>query len=147
MKYLIIIYIALGLVLSVVVGIEYNDTGDEMLATYYGSPFVFVQKSLGSSMEYYYSISGLILNVIVWSTFLFLINLLIEKSKLNEIFKYVYFSVIGLFLLFSTLSIGFESIMFNNRFEKDFTYWYWNIDEQAEEWGTTYEGKFVTFKK
>ena len=29
-----------------------------MFPTYYGSPFVFKDKSLGSSMEYYYSISG-----------------------------------------------------------------------------------------
>tara|TARA_R110002072_G_C7889104_1_gene528677 strand:- start:841 stop:1284 length:444 start_codon:yes stop_codon:yes gene_type:complete len=147
MKYLIIIYIALGLVLSVVVGIEYTDTGSEMLATYYGSPFVFAQKSLGSSMEYYYSISGLILNILIWSTFLYVINLLIEKYKLNEIFKYVYFSIVGLLMLFSTFCIIIEYSMFDNRFEKDFTYWYWNIDEKAEEWGTTYEGRFVSLKK
>ena len=60
MKYLIIPYIALGLVLSLAIGIEYNCEGHEMFPIYYGCPFVFMKKSLGSSMEYYYSISGLL---------------------------------------------------------------------------------------
>ena len=55
-KFLIIPYVALGLVFSLVFGIEYDCVGKEMFPTYYGNPFVFKQKSLGSSMEYYFSI-------------------------------------------------------------------------------------------
>ena len=66
MTYAIIPYVALGLILSLTIGIEYNCEGQEMFPTYYGSPFAFKQKSLGSSMEYFYSIAGLILNVFVF---------------------------------------------------------------------------------
>ena len=88
MKFIIIPYIALGLVLSVAIGIEYNFIGEEMMPTYWGSPFVYKQESLGSSLERYYSISGLVLNILVWSIVLFFIDKGIRRIKLikkNEI--------------------------------------------------------------
>ena len=51
MKFVLIPYIALGFILSLVLGIEYNCDGQEMFPTYYSSPFIFKQTSLGSSME------------------------------------------------------------------------------------------------
>ena len=69
MKYFIIPFIALGLSLSMVYGVEYECEGSEPFSIYYGSPFLFKKSSLGSSMEYFYSISGLLLNVLVWSVF------------------------------------------------------------------------------
>ncbi len=82
MKFVIIPYIALGFVLSVIIGIEYNFKGEEMMPTYWGSPFVYKQESLGSSLERYYSISGLILNVIIWSIVLFFIDQRIKRINL-----------------------------------------------------------------
>ncbi len=79
MKYIIIPYVALGLVLSLVLGIEYNFTGQEMFPDFYGSPFVFKRESLGSSMEYFYSISGLVMCTLTWSVFLFVIDIIIRR--------------------------------------------------------------------
>lgn len=41
MKFIILPYIALGFVLSLVIGIEYKCVGTEMFPDFYGSPFVF----------------------------------------------------------------------------------------------------------
>ena len=49
-----------------VIGFEYGSDYDDLLPTYYASPFIFKQNSLASSMEYFYSISGLALNSIIW---------------------------------------------------------------------------------
>lgn len=81
MKFIIIPYIALGMVLSVVIGIEYSFVGKETMPTYWGSPFVYKQESIGSSLDRYYNISGLILNVTIWSIFLFFIDRGIKRVK------------------------------------------------------------------
>jgi hypothetical protein len=87
MKYAIVPFIALGLTLSLIFGIKYNYEGTEAFPTYYGSPFVFKKESLGSSMEYFFSISGLFLNVLIWSFLLFVFHHLI--SKLIKKFSYM----------------------------------------------------------
>jgi hypothetical protein len=93
MKYIIIPYIALGLISSLVIGIEYNCEGQEMFPTFFGSPFVFKKESLGNSMEYVYSISGIIINVLTWSVALFMvhstINRLIQKIQKKKVDNYV----------------------------------------------------------
>lgn len=127
MKYAIIPYLALGLILSLSIGIEYNCEGQEMFPTYYGSPFVFKRKSLGSSMEYFYSISGLILNVIVWSSFLFIIDKVIQTiiGKLSSPMWIciTYKIIIGLMIVFTTLNIAIDSIMIGRGFDKRLNYW------------------------
>lgn len=147
MKFVIIPYIALGLVLSVVLGIEYNFVGEEMMPTYWGSPFVYKQESLGSSFERYYSISGLVLNMTLWSVFLFFIDKGIRRINQTKQFKVVYKIVIGFFIVFTTINVLFDYSLIGYGFEKDFNYWYWDIDKVAEDWGGKYEGEITTFKK
>ncbi|MCB0649062.1 MAG: hypothetical protein KDC49_20470 [Saprospiraceae bacterium] len=151
MKYAIIPYIALGLILSLAIGIEFNCVGQEMFPTYYGSPFVFKEESPGSSMEYFYSISGLMLNVLVWSTFLFFIDKMIQAiiGKLSRP-KWIgisYKIIIGLMIVFTTLNIAIDSIMIGRGFDKGLNYWYWDMDKEAKDWGMTCKGEVITFRK
>lgn len=151
MKYVIIPYIALGLILSLAIGIEYNCEGQEMFPTYYGSPFVFKRKSLGSSMEYFYSVSGLIINVLVWSCALFFIDKSIQnnikKVSKPKLIRISYNSIISLIIAFTTLNIGMDSVMIGRGFKEGRNYWYWNVDKEAKDWGMTCEGKIITFRK
>jgi len=151
MKYVIIPYVALGLILSLSIGIKYNCEGQEMFSTYYGSPFVFKQKSLGSSMEYFYNISGLILNVLVWSSFLFIIEKLIKTiiGNLNspKWIRISYKIIIGLMIAFTTLTIVIESITIGRGFDKGSNYWYSNMDKEAKDWGMTCKGEIILFRK
>ena len=151
MKYVIIPYIALGLVLSLTIGVEYNCVGQEMFPEYYGSPFVFKQKSLGSSMEYFYSISGLILNIAVWSILIILIRLvilkLIKKIGENKIINKIYKGVIVVLIGFTTLNIAIDSVMIGRGFEKGFNYWNMDLDKEAKDWGMECEGEWIVFKK
>jgi hypothetical protein len=151
MKLLIILYIALGLVLSLAAGIEYKCEGPEMFSDYYGSPFIFKQKSLGSSMEYFYSISGLALNIMIWSGVLFLIDRVIQKFIKNESkwrwANISYKVIIALMMAFTTLDIAVDSIMIGHGFEERSNYWYWNVDKEAKAWGVTCSGELVFLRK
>ncbi|PXY44296.1 hypothetical protein [Flavobacterium hydrophilum] len=151
MKYLIIPYIALGLVLSLAIGIEYHCEGPEMFPDYYGSPFVFKQKSLGSSMEYFYSISGVLLNVVIWSLALFIIHAgvknLIRKMSRPKWIRFSYNILIGFLIVFTTLNIWIDSVMIGRGFEEGQNYWYWNIDKEAQDWGMSCEGKVILFRE
>jgi hypothetical protein len=119
MKFVIIPYIALGLVLSLALGIEYNCEGQEMFPTYFGSPFVFKQNSIGSSMEYFYSISGLTLNILTWSIFLYLVEKAINRINKIIAFKIGYRVVIGLLIVFSTLNVIMDSVMIRRGFNRN----------------------------
>ncbi len=146
MKFVIISYVALGLVLSGAIGIEYNCAGIEIFPTYYGSPFVFKQNSLGSSMEHFYSISGLFLNTLTWSLVLYFIHNRIKRIKRTKSFIIGFKVIIGLLIAFSTLQIAMDSIMIGRGFDQNLNYWYWDIDQAAEDWGVTCEGELVTVK-
>lgn len=144
MKYLIICFIALGFILSSVINIEYNCIGTEMFPKYYGSPFVYKQDSLASSLESFYSIFGLVLNIAIWSVSLYFIHLLIQKllSKINiELVNYFYKSSIILLLCISTLMIYMSIGLKGNGFNKNTNYWYFDIDQEAKDWGMQCEGK------
>lgn len=147
MKYIIIPYIALGLVLSLAIGIEYSCVGYERFPTYYGSPIVFKQESLASSMEYFYSISGLIINILIWSSALFLIDTLIKKISKPKLVRILYTTTICIMIVFTTLNIAIDWITHGNGFSKDLNYWYWDMDKDAKDWGMTCEGKVVLLGK
>jgi hypothetical protein len=150
MKLILIPYIALGLVLSLVIGVEYNCVGDDIFSKHYGSPFVFKQKSLATSMEYYFSISGLILNMLIWSVLLymlhFLVTRLIKKSKNSNLLKTVYKILVALSIIFATFNIALETILIGNGFNENSNYWYFNIDKKAADWGMKCEGEWLFFK-
>ena len=150
MKYLVTPYIALGLVLSMTIGIEYNCIGQEVFPTYYGSPFVFKQKSLGSSMEYYYSISGLVLNILTWSLILAVIDLVIKSLKRKVKWRWVgvsYRAIIGIFILFTTFNIVIDCVMIGHGFGEGLNYWYWDLSNKANEWGVICDGEIIALKK
>jgi hypothetical protein len=150
MKYLIIPYISLGFVLSIAIGIEYNCTGKAMFPTFYGSPFVFKKESLGSSMEYFYNILGLMMCVLTWSILLYIINKAIKrliKEIENKWVNILYKIVIGIMIAFTTLNVAMDSVTIGRGFEKGFNYWYWDIDKEAENWGMTCKGELMFFRK
>ncbi len=151
MKYIKILYIALGLVSSLAIGIEYDCKGQEVFPIYYGSPFVFKQTSLGSSMQYYYSVSGLLLNVLIWGFVLLLINTfvltLIKKTSAPKWIYIVYRKIGVLLLVFSTLNIILDLMMIGRGFDKSLNYWYWDLNTEAKSWGVVCEGEVIFFSK
>ena len=151
MKYIIIPYVALGLVLSLVLGIEYNFTGQEMFPDFYGSPFVFKRESLGSSMEYFYSISGLVMCTLTWSVFLFVIDIIIRRLtrsvKNKKLVSITYKLIITVMIVFTTLNIAVNFVMLGHGFREGCNYWYWNMDREAKDWGMTCESKLIIFEK
>jgi hypothetical protein len=149
MKYVIIVYIALGFVLSMTVGIVYYCEGHEMYPEYFGSPFIFTRKSLGSSMTYYYSISGLILNIAIWSLVILFLRVailkLIHRTGDNKSLKKIYRGIVVVLIAFTTLSVATSYIMLGHGFEEGFNYWYMDLDKEAERWGVNCEGKWEMF--
>ena len=146
MKYIIIPIIALGFTLGSLFGVEYTCQGREMFPNYYGSPFVFMQESLGSSMEYFYSISGIVLNVIIWSIPLFALHYLINKiinltcnPKLARVF---YYSIVDVLVLFSAVTLFFAFGTLGRGFDENSNYWYFNMDKEATIWGVQCEGEW-----
>jgi hypothetical protein len=139
-------FIALGLTLSLIFGIEYKCEGQEMFPTYYGSPFVFKMTSLGSSMEYYYSIFGLLLNMITWSMLLVLIRYgilkLIEVSSYKKTINVSYKVITGLLLVFTMLNIFIAYAGTDLHFDENSNYWYWNLDKEAQNWGMICDGEW-----
>jgi hypothetical protein len=147
MKFVIIPYIALGFVLSLAIGIEYNCKGQEMFPTYYGSPFVFKQKSLGSSMEYFYSISGLILNVLTWSVVLYFLDKGIQRFNKKKPIRVWYKFILGLLIVFTTLNVAVDSKMLGRGFNENLNYWYWNLANEAKIWEVKCEGELIILMK
>lgn len=149
-RFVIIIYISLGLVFSTLLGIEYNCGGPEMFMPYFGNPFVFKKLSPGASMTYYYGISGLVLNVAFWSSVLLvihnivikLINRLEKKKNVNIVRRGIVFVLI----CYSTLNIYIESVMIGSGFEKELNYWYINMDKEAQNWGVECEGELTILR-
>lgn len=140
LKYILIFYIAFGCVLSSLIAIEYNCEGQEAFPTYYGSPFIFKQKSMASSMEYFYSVGGLLLNGAVWSLALYLIDKFVRSLIKTRFVRIVYNSATSLLVLFSTLSIILQSTCVGKGFEPGQNYWYWNFDQEAQQWGMQCKG-------
>ncbi len=150
MNYFILSYIALGFVFSLVIGIEYTCVGEEKFPEFYGSPFIFKEKSLATSMEYYYSVSGLFFNVIVWSVLLFVLQYgfhrILKKVWNTKVVTIGRKIVTAILIVFATLSIGVETVFLGGSFKKGQNYWYINMNEQAKNWGMSCEGKYY-FRK
>ena len=147
MKYIIITYIALGLVLSLSIGIQYTFEGQEVFPTYYGSPFIFKQKSLGSSMEYFYSVTGLFFNVIIWSIPVTLIYAGIKKIKRQKLKKTIVVISSVILCIFTTLNLAIDKVMLGSGFKPNLNYWYWNVDKEAKDYKVKSKSKTVFFKK
>jgi hypothetical protein len=149
MKYVIIPFIALGLSMAMVYGVEYDCEGPEPFSTYYGSPFLFKKSSLGSSMEYFYSISGLLLNWALWSVVLYLLRfgfkIVLELTRFNMYLHLMYkITVLGL-LVFSILNLVVFSIELARGFAPNMNYWYWNFDQEVRDYGMQCTGTWQFF--
>ncbi len=147
----IIVYIALGMVLSLAFGVEYDCVGSELFSQYYGSPFVFMRQSLASSLEFNYSILGLILNVLLWSVLIFFIRnqafRILSKSKVKSKNIIVLYNLLGVFLIgFSSVIITSHLIFLENSFSENSNYWYFGLDAAAEKWGLECDCKPILFK-
>lgn len=151
MKYIIIPFIALGFVLSSLIGVGYycNDWG--MTPEYFGSPFIFKQKSLGSSLTYFYSVSGLLLNIAIWCVPIFLIRklflVIILKKDKGSLINKIYKALIVLLMIFTTLNIAFDYITLGSGFEKGRNYWYISLDEETSNWEVDCRGEWIMIKK
>jgi len=150
LKYFLIPFIALGIGLSLILGTEYTCSGaDEMLPNYYGHPFIFKHNSSATSLEYQFSLVGIILNTAFWSILIMILRLLvlrlIKLSNHNKILLNIYkvskglVSLFTIFILFSTILIEMDSDINNIDF-------YWSIDKEALEWGCAYQAKLMIFK-
>lgn len=132
LKFLFIPTIALGLTLTGFFGITYNCPGDGPDEVYFGSPFIFKEKSLASSMEYFYCISGLLLNWIIWSGILIIFRFGIIKLSDRVFFKkqfLIFYKIIAVvFFVFSTFIIFIE-YQFN---KINFNEAYWSIDPKEK---------------
>jgi hypothetical protein len=139
MKYVIIPFIALGLSLSMVYGVEYECEGSEPFSIYYGSPFLFKKSSLGSSMEYFYSISGIFLNVVVWSVLLFLLRfgfkIVLELARYHTVLKIVFQVAVVALVIFTIMNLFIFSLELGKGFAPDLNYWYWNFDQEVRDYG------------
>jgi hypothetical protein len=123
--------------LSGIIGLGYPCDGYEFIH-YYGSPFIYKKASLGSSMTYYYSISGLLANSVLWITALYFIRWLALKTlgKLANNFTLKLIGILGLIVLvaLSSLVISFSYITTDSRFEPEFNYWYIDLGSEEERW-------------
>ena len=117
-----------------------------MFPVYYGSPFVFKMKSLGSTMEYYYSVSGTVLNVVIWSILIAIVRYAIltlsEKVRKNITYKIIYKTLVGALLVFSFLNISVAYLGLGKGFNENLNYWHWNLNQEANDWGVKCDGEW-----
>jgi hypothetical protein len=120
-----------------------------MFPEYTGSPFIFRQKSLGSSMTHYYSVSGLIVDVAIWASVLlairFTILQLIERTRNNKTLNNILKGIVGMLIVFTTLNIVINYMMLGRGFDEDSNYWYFDLDNNAKNWGVQCQGKWGMF--
>jgi hypothetical protein len=97
-------------------------------------------------MEYYYSISGLFLNCLVWSLIITIVRYgflkLIELRANQKPLKTVYKTLVGFLLVFSFLSIFISYIGLGQEFGEGLNYWSWDLEKKASDWGMECEGKW-----
>ena len=119
-----------------------------MVPEFYGSPLVFKQTSLGSSLTYYFSVSGLLINLSMWTVVVAAIRKLILKfingRPKNTWLKRLYKGLIIVLLGFTTLHLLFDIITLGNGFEKRGNYWHIDIEDPNSECES--EWKFFGFR-
>ena len=126
------------------IGFEYNCTGQEMFPRYFASPFVFKSTSLATSLAYDYYFFGLLGNLMIWGGLIFVFDFLIMKV-LNRIsiesLYVIYKIVIGSFLTLSSISIFLEISVSSQSIS-----WNANLMEEAKAWGMICKGEIVILK-
>ena len=140
---------SLGFSISMIVGIQYSCAGPEMLPDYFASPFVFKRTSLGSSMEFFYSINGVLANWFCWTIALYLIQILylklLSSFKNSIVFKRINRILLVIALTFSILSIAISMLELGRGFEVHSSYWHFDIKQEAKDWGGVCKAKMILF--
>ncbi|BCY28774.1 hypothetical protein [Flavobacterium okayamense] len=144
-KYFTLIFIGLGIGLSLLFGVEYTCKGsNEMFPDYYGNPFIFKQESLGSSLEYYFSLTGIILNTLFWTIILIGLRLIILKiikiSNNNKFIIYSYRLITLVLILFTILNIYISYLEMGMSFNQ--IELYWDMNKEAQVYGLICEGEW-----
>lgn len=102
-------------------------------------------------MEYYYSISGLLLNVVTWSVLLVSVRLiilkLIARSGDNKVVKVAYKGAKVILICFASIVVAIDSLVIGDGFGKGLNYWYIDLNEEAKGWGMECKGELVIFNK
>lgn len=144
-KYFTLTFIGLGIGLSLLFGVEYTCKGsNEMFPDYYGNPFIFKQESLGSSLEYYFSLTGIILNTVFWTIILIILRLLILKiikiSNNNKFIIYSYRLITFLLILFTILNIYISYLEMGMSFNQ--IELYLDMNKEVQEYRLICEGEW-----
>lgn len=102
-------------------------------------------------MTYYYSVSGLAMNWIIWTFSVFLLHRgvmsIMKNDQIKKWLNPVYKTVIGIALLFTTLVVLMEYLNLGPGFDENSNYWYWDMDGEASAYGNTCEGKLIFFQR
>ena len=148
-SYFCLLFAALALVLSSVVGIEYYCLETAIYPSFYGMPFIYKQKSLGSSMEFYYCISGVFMNVlmcffllqVIWQAFVRMVERNLDEAVGRRVCQFVASAV----LFLSTLEILTVYLGIGDGFAPMLNYWYWDIDQFAKDSDIHYRARGYLF--
>ncbi len=140
---------SLGFSLSMIVGIQYSCSGPEMLPDYFASPFVFKRTSLGTSMEFFYSVFGVVANWFCWTIALYLILFLYSKLMKSfedlPVLKWINRLIRMISLTFSLLSISISTLEIGRGFDSHSNNWYFDIEQEAKDWGCVCKSKMILF--
>lgn len=102
-------------------------------------------------MTYFYSVSGTLLNVGVWSILILLMRkailYLIERARNQKLIQTIYKGLIIVLMAFTTLNVAMDYVMLGSGFEKGRNYWYMNLDKEAKDWGMDCKGEWAMFRK
>jgi hypothetical protein len=74
-----------------------------------------------------------------------IINKLIEATHFSKLSIIIYKISIVFFLLFSFLIILMTWLEIGSGFGKNFNYWIWNLNKDANDWGMICDGKWRFF--
>lgn len=146
LRVLIAIVLSLG-VLSLpflIIGIQYNCTGQDVFPKFFASPFIFKSTSLATSLAYDHYILGLIGNCLIWGGSFIALDYFLAKAlrKIDKGFlKIIYNGLIGILLIFSVLSIYLEISVCSQSIS-----WKANLNKEAKDWGMTCKGEIVVME-
>jgi hypothetical protein len=130
-----LLLISFGFSVSMVFSVEYLCEGNVLFPKHYGSPFIFKKTSLDSAFIYYYSLSGMLYNLIFWGV-IFLGSALFLRKLRKRILYYgiinvIYKSFVFLFIVISISQIVAFRKSLSQSFDVTTNYWNWEFEEQV----------------
>lgn len=138
----LIAIIAFGLMLSPIFTIVYRCHGEEVMPVYYGSPFVFKMTDLGTSLSYFHHWPNTILNTLIWSLGIFLVDELLRRvlPKMAKRIIYPIVVILGLLITsYEILGLGVTGHCISPDSRS------WDIEQEEETWNVECEPEFNYF--